>query len=292
MKQITYVDVGATLFIPATHKSLIDVVCHNKYEKLKSVLIDTEDGVDENSLEASYQAIKFLLSIYEKKELLVFIRPRDVKLLKRLLEEKNIDNIDGFILPKFSLENAKEYLSLLHKKDFLIMPSIEGLELFDQKKLYKLRDILLPHIQKIPLLRYGLEDMLKELGMRRNSTESIFDYAVASFVLGQLIAVFKSAGFAISGGVFPFFTDNEAFKRDVKRDLKEGLFGKTIIHPSQIESTNELYKVTQEEYQESIEILESTKSVFNQNSKMAETKTMSVFAKEILLRKEVYGLVQ
>jgi citrate lyase beta subunit len=181
---------------------------------------------------------------------------------------------------------------LLQKGDFLFMPSIEGKELFSYDKLEKLRELLLPYRANIPLVRYGLEDMLRQLSMKRSCNETIFDYAVGSFVLGQFIAVFKSVGFKISGGVYPCFKDTDGFIRDVQRDLKEGLFGKTIIHPHQIELCDELYKVTKKQYLESLEILKSEKSVFSQNGKMVETKTMSLFAQEIVKRAEVYGLVE
>jgi citrate lyase beta subunit len=292
MRELNYVSLGATLFIPATHKALFDVVCNEKYPQLKSVVIDTEDALNDEDLQNAFKKIETLLERYEQKKLFVFIRPRNMQTLSRLLKYKNIKKVDGFVLAKFSLDNAQKYLSLLKDKEFHIMPSIEGKELFEQEKLHQLKECLLPFKHKIPLVRFGLEDMLKELGMRRSTTESIFDYAAPSFVLGQFIAVFKSAAFPISGGVFPFFTDDEAFKQDLRRDLKEGLFGKTIIHPQQIQLAHNLYKVKEEEYKEAMEILQSKESVFNQNSKMAETKTMAVFAKEILLRKEVYGLVK
>ena len=101
----------------------------------------------------------------------------------------------------------------------------------------------------------------------------------------------KSAGFAISGGVYPNFSDNDGFIKDVKRDLKEGLFSKTIIHPQQIQLSNELYKVTKEELCEALEISRNDEAVFNQNGKMAEVVTMRPHAHEIILRAEVYGEV-
>ena len=289
---LSHIDVGATLFIPATHKSLVDIVCYNKYPELKSVLIDTEDGIDEKDLDTAIHAIESLLDFYDKKKLHLFLRPRNIQILKMFFQLKNIQKVDGFILPKFTLHNASEYLHLLHDTNFLFMPSIEGEELFNQQSLHNLKNLLLPFKKQIPLLRYGLEDMLRQLSMKRSCEESIFDYAATASVLGQFIAIFKSSGFFVSGGVYPCFNDEEGFIKDVKRDLKEGLFGKTLIHPRQIKIANELYRVTQVEYNEALEILESEKAVFNQNSKMAETQTMSPFAREILQRKEVYGLVK
>jgi len=290
MNKINYIELGATLFIPATHKNLEAVVCDNKYPELRSVLIDTEDGIKNESLEIAFKAIEKLLKIYEKKKLLVFIRPRDIEVLIEILKLKNVNKIDGFILPKFSLSNAEDYFNLLKNSNFLIMPSIEGEELFHQNSLYELRDILLKNRKNILLVRFGLEDMLRQLKMKRTCEDSVFDFSATSYVLGSFIAIFKSAGFAISGGVYPCFKDDEGFIKDVKRDLKEGLFSKTIIHPRQIKLTNELYKITKEELREAVEISNRSEALFNQNDKMAEPITMKPQAKEIIQRAKVYGI--
>lgn len=139
-------------------------------------------------------------------------------------------------------------------------------------------------------MRFGLEDMLRQLGLRRECGESVFDMSAPAFVVGGFIAAFKSVGFVISGGVYPCFSDAEGFIRDVKRDLKEGLFSKTIIHPSQIELANTLYKVDEESFDEALQIYMSTHAVFAQNAKMAETATMKPHSEEIIKRAQIYGL--
>ena len=170
------------------------------------------------------------------------------------------------------------------------MPSIEGDELFDTSKLLELRDKLLAYQDRILVVRFGLEDMLRQLKMRRNCEESIFDYAVSATVLGNFIGIFKSAGFAVSGGVYPCFKDKEGFIKDVLRDLKEGLFSKTIIHPSQIDIINELYKVTEEEYNEALLVENMKSEIASYKHKMLERQTMTGFAKEILNRADIYGI--
>jgi citrate lyase beta subunit len=96
----------------------------------------------------------------------------------------------------------------------------------------------------------------------------------------------------VSGGVYPCFKDVDGFVKDAKRDLKEGLFSKTIIHPSQIEPLNELYKVSKLAFEEAQEIEASDKKVFAQNGKMAETLTMKNYSSEILSRAKIYGIAK
>lgn len=285
-----YTKLGGTLFVPATHKNLDAVVGGKKYKNLKSVLVDTEDSIAKNDLNFSLENIKSLLRNRIKTKLFIFIRPRNNDVLKELLNYENIDTIDGFILPKFSLTNADKYLKCLDETEHFIMPSIEGSELFDASKLLELREKLLTYKDRVLLIRFGLEDMLRQLQMKRKCEESIFDYAVSATVLGNFIGIFKSAGFRISGGVYPCFKDEEGFTKDVLRDLKEGLFSKTIIHPNQIDLINELYKVTEEEYNEALSIERMQAEVASFKSVMLEKKTMTPFAKEILQRAEIYGI--
>lgn len=290
MRKIQALELGGTLFIPANHKNLLPIVSGEKYPNLKSLVVDTEDSIKEESLDESLLCIKNMLDTFGTSDVFVFIRPRNTEVLKTLLSYKNIDKIDGFILPKFSLLNADSYLKILQDTSFSFMPSIEGEELFDTKKLYELKEKLLDFKEQIILVRFGLEDMLRQLAMRRKCEDSIFDFSVTSSVIGNFLSIFKADAFSVSGGVYPCFDDEEGFKKDVCQDLKEGVISKTIIHPRQIELFNECYKVDKNEYLESKEIVESSKAVFNQNGKMAETTTMFPFAKEILKRADIYGV--
>lgn len=287
---LDYIKLGGTLFIPATHKNLEDILSEKKYKNLRSIAIDIEDSVADTDVKKALACIKNILLDFEKTQLLVFIRPRNFHTLEEILMYENIEKIDGFILPKFSLQNAKSYLGLLEDTDFFLMPSIEGRELFESSKLLELKDILLKYSHKIILIRFGLEDMLRQLKMRRKCEDSVFDVSVTSSILGNFLAVFKSAGFEVSGGVYPCFENKEGFMRDVLRDLKEGLFSKTIIHPSQIEIVNEVYQVDKDEYEEAKKITTLHTEVGVKNGKMLESKTMSPYAEYILKRADTYGI--
>jgi citrate lyase beta subunit len=290
MKTITYIELGGTLFIPASHPSLYAIVNEQKYQDLKSLVIDFEDGLDNKLFVNAMEMLDKTLADISTLSPAIFLRARCVEHLEELLSITNIQNIQGFVLAKFSLLNAKKYLYLMKNSDFVFMPSIEGKELFNTQKLQELKELLLPHKQKIVLVRFGLEDMLRQLGMRRECGESLFDLSAPSSVIGNFIAIFKSSGFMVSGGVYPCFKDKEGFIRDVKRDLKEGLFSKTIIHPKQISLLNECYRVSKKEYEEAREIVKSQMHIFTQSGKMAEVVTMLPHSQAIVLRAELYGI--
>jgi len=290
MKKIQALELGGTLFVPALMKDIDSIISGKKYPSLKSIVIDTEDSINDDDIEKALESLRNTLVKLKKSSLLVFIRPRNINILEEILQYKNIDKIQGFILPKFSLKNADNYLFLLQKTEYMIMPSIEGKELFEQSKLIKLRKKILPLKEQVILIRFGLEDMLRQLKMRRECDESIFDMSVGSNVLGNFLAVFKGSSFDVSGGVYPCFKNKNGFIKDVKRDLKEGLISKTIIHPNQIQPFNEFYKVTQTQFDEATSIVESKKAVFARNGKMLETTTMQEHSKVILQRAKLYGV--
>ena len=290
-ENIHFTQLGATLFVPATHKDIEQIISGEKYPNLKSVVIDTEDGIDDALVDDAKDILKNILLRYKQTKLLVFIRPKNVEILKEFLTYENIDKIDAFILPKFSLDNADSYLDVLSDSKHYIMPSIEGKELFNTNALVELKDKIDGFRDRVILLRFGLEDMLRQLSMKRECEDSIFDLSVSASVLGNFLAIIKSAGYAVSAGVYPCFSDTDGFVKDVKRDLKEGLFSKTIIHPSQIDALHAEYKVSQKELNDANKILENEKSIINLNGSMGEGKTMSPYAELIIKRSEIYGVI-
>lgn len=290
-KTIEPLALGGTLFVPASNKNLISIGSGTKFSTLKSMVIDFEDGLDQTAVEDGLAQLQTLLKTTPKTPLLRFIRPRHPNMLETLLQLPDINKIDGFILPKFGLDNAQDYLNLLKNASQHFMPSIEGKELFNSTLLQELKTVLLPHKHKIILIRFGAEDMLRQLRMRRECKTSLFDISATSLVIANLIATFKPEGFEIAAPVFRCFKDENGFKSDVMRDLQEGLLSKTIIHPNQIDLLNSAYQVTRTELKEATLLLENETSIFNLNDTMAEPITMQPWAKSIIKRADLYGTV-
>ncbi len=286
-KPIHALELGGTLFVPASHKNLDAILSGRKYPELRSVVIDFEDGLTSTDQPKALSNLGKPLDKLQESKLLRFIRPRSPQMLKTLLRHKSINRLDGFILPKFGLYNAGEYLTLIDGHSF--MPSIEGEELFDTQKLQQLRDLLLPHQERIICIRFGAQDMLRQLRLRQAG--SIYDMLAPAQVIGNLIATFKSHGFEVSAPVFPDFSDTEGFQKEISYELHNGFISKTIIHPGQIEPLNVLYRVTEQELQEAKALLSQQDGVVNLEGKMGETNTQSPWAKQILERYKLFNVV-
>ena len=285
-------ELGGTLFVPASHKNLETVLSGTKYPDLRSIVIDFEDGLASANRQQALDKLPTLLENLNETKLLKFIRPQNKEMLKELLQWENMDKIDGFILPKFGLDNAESYLSLFPISNlpfsWHIMPSIEGKELFDIQQLQKLREILLPHQKQIICIRFGAQDMLRQLSLRQEG--SIYNMLAPSRVIANIISTFKPYGFEISAPVYPNFSDLDGCQKEIAYELKNGLISKTIIHPNQIQPLNELYKVCKEELKMAQKILEKEDGILKRNGSMGECKTQRGWAKHILLQDNLYGM--
>jgi citrate lyase beta subunit len=292
MKRVIHpLALGATLFVPANHRHLADILNQKRLPHLKSVVIDTEDGLHVSHLKAAIVIITELLAQMKRTPLYVFIRPRDSDVLQKLLHVTHIKKIDGFILPKFGLESMNGYLELLGDRDFYLMTSIEGAELFDIDKMRRLKERLDACKKKVLLVRFGAEDMLRQLGLQRTQELSLYEMLSPSQVMTNLLHVFKISGYEISGSVYPFYHDEAGFIAEVRRDLQEGFISKTVIHPSQIEAFQRVYRVLPEELQRAQKIVDAHEiNVFGEEGFMFEVPTQLPWAQKILLRAHYYGI--
>jgi citrate lyase beta subunit len=293
MRQFNAIDIGATLYVPATFKTISAIASGIKYPELRSVVFCLEDAIREDELEFAMRNISNMIKEYEVSHVKVFIRPRDEYNLSKLLDLEGIDKIDGFALAKFNTKNMKRYIEVLQMSyiHFYLMPVIESSDMFDIDALKSIREFL-QSIKKdrVLTLRMGGEDMFRMLGLKRDCQSSIHDFHVSSRVIADMLSVFKPYGFNVTSAVYSCFKEDQFFANELKRDIKEGLFGKTIIHPSQIEISNEVYKVSQEELDEARAISQKDDAIFRYGDKMIEKSVHQSYANIILQRYEIYGV--
>jgi len=293
IRKLSPIQLGGSLYIPATHKNVFAICNENKYSRLRSCIIDTEDAIGEEELEEAMHNIATMLNAYEPTELCVFIRPRNPQVLKELLKIENIGLIDGFSLPKFSTELMREYAQILSisGKEFHLMPVLESRDIFSHSKLQEICSFLLSSKLSILTLRLGGEDMMNYLGLKRRCEDDIYRLVGPSSVIGSVINVFKPHGFNVSATVFNCIHHPDLYLKNVQEDLKQGLIGKTIIHPSQIEPINQAYKVTPADFEMAKKMLDiDTQAIIVQEGQMGEKFAHSAWAEIILLRHHFYGL--
>ncbi|MGC6768156.1 HpcH/HpaI aldolase/citrate lyase family protein [Enterococcus sp. LJL128] len=183
--------------------------------------------------------------------------------------------------------------------------------------------------ERILNIRLGATDMCGLFGLRRTIDSTIYDVSVMKDFMTDVLNYFAlDRRFVVSGCVWEFFTKrprmmkpllretpfkvklgedgqqirkelitdaNDGLIREVMLDKVNGINGKTCIHPTHIVPINSQLVVPKEEYFDAKHICESKNGqvgVFksDQGNKMNEVKPHLLWAKQVLLRAQIYGV--
>ena len=242
--------------------------------------------------------------------------------------------LTGFVFPKFYSSNATDYFGTLEQTNARLgvslyaMPILEGPTIAYREtrndELLALRTILEPHRDVILNVRVGGTDFSSLFGVRRGINSSIYDILTVRDCLSDILNFLNRAedGFTVSAPVWEYFlankTDdlqdvlhgdlhrsllnrtpilNEAIDgllREVVIDKANGFVGKTIIHPSHLRFVNSMQCVTREEYEDAMQILDTSGGVVKsaKANKMNEINPHRPWAKRIAARAEAFGVIE
>ncbi|MFO1444716.1 HpcH/HpaI aldolase/citrate lyase family protein [Bacillus sp. Bva_UNVM-123] len=180
-------------------------------------------------------------------------------------------------------------------------------------------------------IRIGATDFCGLYGIRRNSDTTVYDIAVIRDCISDIVNVFlrSEQPYVISGPVWEYFSSKDrmlkpqlrqtpfrksfgqegielreelidkhmdGLMKEIIMDITNGLTGKTIIHPSHIKPVQALNTISYEEYLDARSIIDKAdgrigvmKSAFH--NKMNEIKPHYYWAQKILLKSEIYGVL-
>jgi citrate lyase beta subunit len=200
-----------------------------------------------------------------------------------------------------------------------------------QEELLKIKNVLDDYREYILNVRIGATDFSGIYGIRRSADTTVYDISVIKDCIADIINIFQrsSCPYVISGPVWEYFSSKErmlkpqlrqtpfrnhfgdegrnlrselidqnmdGLMREILLDITNGLIGKTIIHPSHIKVVQDLNVVTYEEYNDALNIVESATGEFGVKksqflNKMNEIKPHYYWAQRMLLKSEVYGVL-
>ena len=283
---------GASMYVPSIHADIINIACGKKYPNLRSVIFCTEDAIHESEVEKGLDNINTILSFKPDNALLRFVRVRNIEVLKKILQFKHIEHLTGIVIPKVTASNISEYLELFKPFSLQIMLTLETIEAFDAVAMQKLRALLLQSEvrDRILMLRIGGNDLLSILQMKRPANKTAYQ-TILRPIIEQLVLTFKPYDFHLSAPVYEYISDIESLAEETQQDLSHGLFGKTVIHPSQIDIVEAYYRVTENELTMAEKILEKDQpAVFKMHDSMCEVATHQYWAQQIIDRAAVYGV--
>ena len=294
MKQLQHaIELGATMYIPATHEQLWEVTEGIKFPLLKSIAVCLEDAVHERDVQTAMVNLKILLQKRLEqpnfKAPAMFIRPRNIEMAKHIVDWDLNHSYTGMILPKFTLHDLKPWMDVL-PANINLMPTLETKEIFDMGHNSELNQALKYDFHKTLCLRIGGNDLLSCLHLRRPKNTTIYQTPVG-ILISQLAGLFIPAGFQLSSPVCEHIDHTQLLMNELEQDMNNGIYTKTAIHPSQVEYIHNAFKINAEEFQDAQQILsQEAKSVFKSQGSMLEPATHRNWAEMILLRYKTFGL--
>jgi citrate lyase beta subunit len=290
---MNYLELGASLYVPATRTDLAEIANRSRYPALRSVIFCTEDAISAESLPHAIANLRQLLTQLEPSGLKRFIRVRNPDVLQQLLDSDGIQRLDGVVLPKVTQYNFRDYSRLIPEESpLMLMPTLETAEVFDLAEMKALRGLLLEMSirRRILSLRIGGNDLLHLLGLRRSRGSTIYDTPLAT-TIAQLVTTFRPVGLPLTAPVFDRLDDLETLTREVRTDVDYGLLGKTAIHPLQVPLIESRYRVAEGDWDVANRILqEGAPPVFRYADTMCEPSTHRRWAEMVIERSRVYGI--
>lgn len=288
-------ELGATMYIPATHHELWSITQGLKYPQLRSLIICLEDSIAEYDIPTAMMNLKNLLIRRQAEPKInlpaLFIRPRHIEMAKHLMDWQLNHYFDGMVLPKFHLNNLKAWQQELDPQ-LQFMPTLETEEIFDMGHIHELKQALQYDFYKVLCLRIGGNDLLSCLKLRRPRSRTVYQTPLGTLI-PQLVAQFVPLGFQLSAPVSENFSNSELLQQEIQLDLMHGLLTKTAIHPTQVELIHQAYRVDAEDMQDALHILKhDAQAVFKSHGAMLEPTTHRNWAEIILKRAEIFGLTQ
>lgn len=315
------VGLGTALYIPGNRENIVKAITNSIS---RTIVLCLEDSIGDNQIKEAHQNIIKALSVLKEDPFsydipFIFIRGRNIDHFKYLvtLVEEYKDIITGFVIPKFNSKNGLKYLKFFSqvkskwRKKLYVMPILESNAiLYNDTRKQELidLDLLFSNFKElIACLRIGSTDMMGLYGLRRSIDHTIWDNAIISSVIGDIINTFtrQEVNFVVAGSVWEYYArkrcDNlynynskeiNGLIRETAQDMYNGLIGKSVIHPSQVLPVLSQLIVSYSDYVDALNIQESIGgvTVSDNFNRMNEKNPHLLWSRKILCRAHIYGV--
>jgi citrate lyase beta subunit len=283
---------GASLYIPANHKYLMEVADGERLGHTRSLIFCTEDAVADSDLSwALFNLSVVLANMKAESSSERFVRVRNPEVLARVLAMPGVEKLTGFVIPKCTRHNFDAYFKQVRGTEHMLMPTLETADVFSDEEMRLFREVLeAPGVRsRILALRIGGNDLLALLGLRRPRTMTIYRTPLGP-VIARLVTTFRPYGFVLTAPVFEHLDLPELLDQEVAEDMAYGMVGKTAIHPSQIAAIEQHYRVKARDLEAARAILdEDSPAVFKMHESMCEVATHRAWAQRMVEQSQVFG---
>ena len=248
------------------------------------------------------------------------------------LDKDRMKLITAFNFPKFTKDNGEEYFACLQELNDRFQEPVYGMPILESRQmayietrreeLTGVKGILDRYRHLVLNVRVGGTDWSSVFGVRRGINYTIYDILPVADCLKDVINVFaRDNDYCVSGPVWEYFRVNKKMKfsdmpesinasifrhepmindavdgllRELLLDRANGFIGKTIIHPTHIPYVNGMLSVTEEVYNDAVQILRADGGVIKseQSNKMNEIGPHRLWAEKAYMRAKAYGVIK
>ena len=250
-KQLLEYALGATLYMPATRKTIAQDIIDGKLTGLMSMVLCLEDAIGDNEVILAEEllirhirqlAIAVGQGVISWADIpLLFVRIRDVEQMRRITEKlgENGSLLTGFVFPKFTVTNGLEYLEALAEintyqaKPMYGMPILESVEFIyvesRHQNLLEIKQLLDRYRQLVLNVRMGATDFSGLFGLRRSPDMTIYDIRVIGSCITDIINVFTRPdnSYVMPGPVWEFYSSERVLKPQLRQSVFVDHLGQT-----------------------------------------------------------------
>ena len=242
------------LFVPGNRIDRIEKAIASSAD---AVIIDLEDAVTPSQKETVRDQVGTFLKTASRKNLFVRVNGADTPFFDEDIEKVTETSVYGVVVPKAekpeAFQKVDRKLADLERKKSIPEGQIRLVLMIETALgLSRVREIG-ASTPRILGIAFGAGDLTLDLGAKLSKTGEELLFARSSLVLSCRLA-----------GVTPIdapyiidVKDAEGLKAEALRSRQLGFRGKFCIHPSQVESVNEIFSPTQEEIDRAKKIVDA-----------------------------------
>jgi len=215
------------LYVPADKTEMLEKAGSRGADAL---IIDLEDSVSQSNKELAFKNLEsWLNSTTVRQQIWVRIESQSIE---EYLEVADHEKVYGIVVPKANLKNLQVASSRVKK--------VKNLSALIETADSILTAYELAKVSKVCFLQAGLLDLRAELGLPMDGESSTIKLVLSHLVLASAAAKINQP----IAPIFRDFSDADGLRRSCISLRESGFFGRTCIHPKQIQVINEEFSIS------------------------------------------------
>jgi citrate lyase subunit beta/citryl-CoA lyase len=230
-----------------------------------AAIFDLEDAVSLEDKETGRIIARDYIKLVKERGIYTFVRLNSLatSLTAQDLKSVAVRGLDGVMLAKTEtgsdVDQVSKMLDKVEKHSGVSPRSIKLIPLIESATGVVNSFEIASSSKRVIAVAFGAGDYCRDLG--RDISNISKDEIELLYARSNIVNTSRAAGVpAIDTPFLGSLTDKEAFLREVKLGVQLGFKGKQCIHPSQIETVNEMFSPTQEEVARAERIVQAFES--------------------------------